>query len=174
MHMCNVLAIFQQWRCAFLFNDAMRMNAFNGIQKQDMAQTNDAIYISNDWWRACYYWKHKIIRSKICARNKHKIAPFALKVTTLFYSSAHKPMLIVPTSNLVKFGNIQRVLTWMTHFDIKNTTKPDQTTSSNFLPQGRDVRNIRTHTKMLPDRSFRSSKLIHRTRKSCIPLEETN
>lgn len=74
------------------------MNAFNGIQKQDMAQTNDAIYISNDWWRACYYWKHKIIRSKICARNKHKIAPFALKVTTLFYSSAHKPMLIVPTS----------------------------------------------------------------------------
>lgn len=49
----------------------------------------------------------------------------------------------------------------MTHFDMKNMTKLDQTISSNFLPQGRDVRNIRTYDEMLPDRSFRSSKLIH-------------
>lgn len=56
----------------------MHTNAFDGIQKQDMAQTNDAIYISNDWRFRCY-WKHEIIRSKICARNKRKIRAFRSK-----------------------------------------------------------------------------------------------
>ena len=142
----------------------MHTNAFDGIQKQDMAQTNDAIYISNDWRFRCY-WKHKIIRSKICAcETSTKLEPFALKITTLFYSSApinRCPLFQHSRRKLVKFGNNRRILTWMTHFDMKNTTKLDQTISSNFLPQGRDVRNIRTYDEMLPDRSFRSSKLIH-------------
>lgn len=101
---------------------------------------------------------------KFVRETNAKLEPFALKITTLFYSSApinRCPLFQHSRRKLVKFGNNRRILTWMTHFDMKNTTKLDQTISSNFLPQGRDVRNIRTYDEMLPDRSFRSSKLIH-------------
>lgn len=101
---------------------------------------------------------------KFVRETNAKLEPFALKITTLFYSSApinRCPLFQHSRRKLVKFGNNRRILTWMTHFDMKNTTKLDQTISSNFLPQGQDVRNIRTYDEMLPDRSFRSSKLIH-------------
>lgn len=78
-------------------------------------------------------------------RNKHKIRAFRSKnYDVVLFQCADKPMPIVPTSRrkFVKFGNNRRILTWMTHFDMKNTTKLDQTISSNFLPRGRDVRII--------------------------------
>lgn len=82
-----------------------------------------------------YYWKHKITRSKICARNKYKkIAAFALKVTTLLYSSAHKPMLIVPMFPSKKARQIRQYPKDINLDDAFRYEKYEET-RSNYLEQ---------------------------------------
>lgn len=121
----------------------MHITAFNGIRNQDMTQTNDTIYIFIiiDDGDPVIIGNIKLFHSIICARRRVQNCAFHSKSydVALLVVHINRCSLFQHRRKLVKFGNIQRILTWMTHFDIKNTTKLDQTTSSNFLPQGHET-----------------------------------